>query len=621
MKELQKKHRILNYAEMLYMLNRIPEETIEKIRQSVDIVDVISEYVQLKKQGRNYFGLCPFHGENTPSFSVSTDKQIFHCFGCGAGGNVFSFLMDLEGYSFTEAARNLAVKANIELPSETVPTSHSENKQQNDSSIMIEAHNLLKKFYHHLLVNTKEGQGALDYLLERGFTKEVIEKFEIGYALDSWDFVTKFLQKRNYSLDLMEKAGLLVKKETDGTFFDRFRNRIMFPIWDPQGKTIAFSGRVLTGNQEPKYLNSPESLIFNKSKTLYNFHQARMHIRQKEQVILFEGFADVIASFKAGLPFAVASMGTSLTEEQAKMIRRNAESVTVCYDSDRAGIDAALRASKILSDVGCYVRVALMPEGLDPDDYIKEYGGERFKNDVIGASLTQMAFKMHYLRMGRNLQDEGERIRYIEEVLKEISSLDKAVEREHYLRQISTEFSISLEALKEQQAQFFKTEYKKKDNGPKNRNNIARRTLQTKLLPAFHNAERLLIAHMLRNRDIAYKVQTALQSEFNIEEHQAIVTYLYAYYEEGNEPSISGFLQRLTDERLLRAVSDIAMILINEETTDSEITDCINQVLKHQKLSMLREKEIEKQQAEREKDYLRAATIANEILQMKKALK
>ncbi|MBD8069179.1 DNA primase [Bacillus sp. PS06] len=603
------------------MGNRIPEETIEKIRQSVDIVDVISEYVQLKKQGRSYVGLCPFHGEKTPSFSVSAEKQIFHCFGCGAGGNVFSFLMDLKGYSFTEAAKTLAENNHIELPSEINLVSQSNNKHQNEMSIMIEAHDLLKKFYHHLLVNTKEGQEALDYLLNRGFTKEIIEQFEIGYALDSWDYISKFLQKRGYSLELMEKAGLLVKKEDNGSFLDRFRNRIMFPIWDYQGKTIAFSGRILTSNQEPKYINSPETPIFNKSKTLYNFHHARLHIRKKEQVILFEGFADVISATGAGLLHSIASMGTSLTEEQAKMIRRNVESVILCYDSDQAGIDAAFRASKILSDAGCYVRVALMPEGLDPDDYIKKYGSEKFNNDVIGASLTLMAFKMQYFRRGKNLQDEGERMRYIEEVLKEISTLDSAVEREHYMRQISTEFSVSIEALKEQQSQFNKSEFKKKDNGNQNRNNIPRRTtLQKRLLPAFHNAERYLIAHMLRNKDIAYKVQTELQSEFNIEEHRAIVTYLYAFYEEGNEPNPSAFLQRLSDESLSRVVTDIAMLQINDETADIEIRDYIKQVLKHQKLSMLSEKELEKQQAEREKDFLKAATIANEIIQIKKVL-
>lgn len=599
---------------------RIPEETIEKIRLSVDIVDVISEYVQLKKQGRNYFGLCPFHGENTPSFSVSPDKQIFHCFGCGAGGNVFSFLMDLEGYSFSEAAVNLAKKANIDIADIEQPAGATQ--KDTEASIMIEAHELLKKFYHHLLLNTKEGQPALDYLTDRGFTREIIEKFEIGYSLNSWDFATKFLQKRGFRPETMERAGLLIKKENGGTFFDRFRNRIMFPIWDHQGKTIAFSGRVLEKSQDPKYLNSPESIIFNKSKTLYNFHQARLHIRKHQQAILLEGFADVIAANRADFPQSIATMGTSLTDDHVKIIRRNVESVIICYDSDQAGLDAALRASNMLTEAGCYVKIAKMPDGLDPDDYIKKYGEEKFKNDVIGASLTIMAFKMQYLRRGKNLQDEGERIRYIEEVVKEISFLEKAVERDHYLRQLSSEFSISLDALKQQQVQYYKAERKKKDNTSWNRNEPKAKTIvSTKLLPAYHNAERFLIAHMLRNQEIADKVQDRLQANFNIEDHRAIVTYLYAFYEEGNEPDISTFLTRLHDNHLKRVVTELAMIAVSEEITDAVISDYIKQVLNHQKLSMLKEKEDAKIEAERSKDFQRAAMIAMEIIQMKKALK
>lgn len=604
---------------MLYMGYRIPEETIEKIRISVDIVDVVSEYVQLKKQGRNYFGLCPFHGENTPSFSVSPDKQIFHCFGCGAGGNVFSFLMDLEGYSFSEAAINLANKVNIDLSDYEQPTAVSD--KNNEASKMQEAHELLKKFYHHLLLNTKEGQPALDYLTNRGFTREIIDKFEIGYALDSWDFATKFLQKRGFRPELMERAGLLVKKEDTGTFFDRFRNRIMFPIWDHQGKTIAFSGRVLDKGQEPKYLNSPETIIFNKSKTLYNFHQARLAIRKHQQVVLFEGFADVIAADTADVPNSIGTMGTSLTDEHVKIIRRNVESVVICYDSDNAGLDAALRASTMLGEAGCYVRVATMPNGMDPDDYIRKYGAEKFKNDVIGASLTLMAFKMQYLRKGKNLQDEGDRIRYIEDVIKEISSLEKAVERDHYLRQLSSEFSISLDALKTQQLQYYKSERKKRDNFSSNRNNTkAKPTVSKHLLKAYHNAERYLIAYMLRSRDIAEKIQDQLQAEFNIEEHRAIVTYLYAFYEEGFEPDISTLLTRVHDESLKRIVTDIAMMSIEEEVSESVLSDYVKQVLNHKKLSMIKEKESEQLEAERSKDYLKAATIANEIIQMKKAL-
>lgn len=596
---------------------RIPEETIEKIQSNIDIVDVISDYVQLKKQGRNYFGLCPFHGEKTPSFSVSADKQIYHCFGCGAGGNVFSFLMSIEGMTFLESARLLAKRAKFDFPElQNIPS----ERQSNDTQVMIEAHELLKKFYHHLLLNTKEGQEALDYLLNRGFTHETIEQFEIGYSLDSWDFDTKFLEKRGFEKEIAAKAGLIVKKE-NGDYFDRFRNRVMFPILDHHGKTVAFSGRIL-GSGEPKYLNSPETTIFNKSKILYNFHQARLYIRKHSQVILFEGYADVISSVQSNMLQSIATMGTSLTSEQAKVINRNAEQVIICYDSDDAGIEAAVRASAMLKETGCYVKIATMPDGLDPDDYIRKYGSEKFRNDVIGASSTYMSFKLHYLRRGKNLNDEGDQIRYIEEAVKEISNLEKAVERDHYLRQLSTEFDISLDALKHQLQQTFRQSKNKKDNVIGNRNNIARTIIkQQRLLPAYHKAERHLLAHMLHNKDIAERVQDVLQSNFNIEEHQAIVTYLYAFYEEGHESDISSFIQWLPDKRLQSIISEIAMMNIQDDISEKELSDYMNHVSIHKKMLIINEKELEKKEAERNKDFLQAALIAKEIIEMKKALK
>jgi DNA primase len=596
---------------------RIPEETIEQIRRSVDIVDVISDYVQLKKQGRNYFGLCPFHGEKTPSFSVSPDKQIFHCFGCGAGGNVFSFLMDIEGISFVEAAKRLASRANIELPDVHIESRSNANQKANEASKMIEAHELLKKFYHHLLLNTKEGQEALDYLLARGFTREVIEQFEIGYSLNSWDVAAKLLAGHGFSLDMMEKAGLVIRKE-DGSYFDRFRNRIMFPIHDHQGATIAFSGRIL-GEGQPKYLNSPETMIFNKSKILYNFHNARVHIRKNQQAILFEGFADVIAAVKAGLPQSVATMGTSLTEEQARILRRNVESVIICYDADMAGIEAAFRASQLLTEAGCYVKIATMPDGLDPDEYVSKFGPERFRADVIDASVSFMSFKMTYLKKGKNLQNESDQIRYVDEVLQELAKLSNPVELDYYLRQLANEFSLSLEALR-QQLHRYRQSNRKHDSSSFYKVAVSKQTTEKTLLPAFHNAERMLIAHMLRSREVAFTVQQAVQGNFNIEEHRAIVTYLYAFYEEGNEPDVSAFIQRLNDEQLRKLVTELSMLLINEDISSQELNDYIKHVLNYPKWLKLKEKEIEKNEAERQKDFIKAARIAKEMIEMKKLL-
>ncbi|MEX3710940.1 DNA primase [Cytobacillus horneckiae] len=604
------------------MAERIPEEKINEIRQSVDIVDLIGDYVNLTKQGRNYFGLCPFHGENTPSFSVSPDKQIYHCFGCHAGGNSFSFLMDLEGYSFQEAALKLAEKGNVklEIDSSQLATSIAVSPELQQ---MHEAHNLLRKFYHHLLVNTKDGQQALEYLLNRGFTMESIEKFQIGYSLNSWDFVCKFLQKRKFPLEIMERAGLVIRREKDNSFFDRFRNRIMFPIFDRKGNPIAFSGRAL-GDDDPKYLNSPETAIFNKSKILYNFQMARPHIKKLQKAVLFEGFADVISADRAGVENGLATMGTSLTEEHVALIRKNTDSVTVCYDSDQAGIEAANRALEMLTQAGCQVRVAWMPYNLDPDDYIKQYSEEKFRNEVIESSLTYMGFKMRYLRRGKRLNDEGDRLLYIEEVLKEISNLSKAVERDHYLRQLAAEFSLSLEALKQQQKQVYFSKEKQK---PMNQGNGRAQAMimvkpSTELKPAFHNAERRLIAHMLTSSDTTFKVKDLLQGNtFNIDEHQAIFTYLLAYYDSGHSPDSSNFMFFLGDDQLRKVVAHIEMMPVNEEITEKELSDYIKQVLNHQKMIKIKEKIQDEKEAERQKDYAKAALIAMEIIQLRKSLK
>lgn len=598
------------------MVDHIAEEKINQIRQSVDIVEVISEHVQLKKQGRNYFGLCPFHGENTPSFSVSSDKQIFHCFGCGAGGNAFTFLMDLEGISFQEAAMKLADKAHIDL--QLNPSARGREKRiPKELQEMYDAHELLRKFYHHLLINTKDGQHALEYLLQRGFTRESIDKFQIGYSLNSWDFVYKYLLKKGFSQEAMEKAGLIIKREKDGTYFDRFRNRVMFPIDDRNGKTIAFSGRAL-GADEPKYLNSPETAIFNKSKILYNFHLAKPNIRKTQSAVLFEGFADCIAADRSGVENGVATMGTSLTDEHVSLLRQHVQNITICYDSDNAGIEAAFRAGKLLTQAECSIKVALMPDGLDPDEFIKKYGTEKFQKEVIAASLTWMSFKFLYYRRGKNLQIEGERLAYIEEILQEISLLPKAVERDHYLRQLAAEFSLSLEALKDQQKQIF---FASKKQGKIKVSPSLKLKPVTELKPAYHTAERRLIKHMLRNRDVAFKVQDLLKGNtFNIDEHQAIITYLFGFYEEHLNPDSSEFLNYIQDAKLRRIVADIEMMSINEELTDQELTDYLKQVLNHQKWLKIKEKEAEEKEAERQSDYKKAAAIAMEIIQLRKSL-
>lgn len=604
------------------MVGRIPEEKINEIKQAIDIVDVIGEHVQLTKQGRNFLGLCPFHGEKTPSFSVSPEKQIFHCFGCNAGGNVFSFLMDLEGFSFQEVAAKLANRANIDLGMDLADV---EKKKSVPDSLqqMIDAHDVLTKFYHHLLVNTKDGQHALEYLLNRGFTLPIIEKFQIGYSLSSWDIAVKFLAKRKYDATLMERAGLIIKSDKENKYFDRFRDRIIFPIIDRKGNTVAFSGRALEDNH-PKYLNSPETPIFNKSSTLYNFYSARSSIRKSQQAVLFEGFADVIAASRAGIENGVATMGTSLTDEHVSILKRNSQTITICYDSDSAGIEAAFRAGQLLTKARCQVKVVVLPDGLDPDDYVNQYGEEKLQNEILHNALPYMGFKLIYYRRGKNLQNEGDKLEYIEKVLGEIAKLEKIVEKDLYIRQLSSEFSISLEALKQQEQQLADSlqinNSNKSISTPVKQYSVKKQVKS--LLPAYQTAEKRLLAHMLKSEATAFKVQEYLQGKtFNIDEHQAIFTYLLAFYESGQGADVSSFINFITDNELKRMVVDIEMMDINEELSNQELMDYMKQILNYDKIVEIKEKKLKQKEAERQQNYVEAAKIGMEVLLLEKSLK
>ena len=602
------------------MSPRIPEEKIEDIRKSVDIVDVVSEYVQLKKQGRNLTGLCPFHGEKTPSFSVSSDKQLYHCFGCGAGGNVFSFIMETEGLSFVEAVGKMAKRVNISLP-EAEEAGAAANERNESLKYWFEGHSLTAKFYNHILTSTDEGKEAREYLRKRGFTKDAIDTFQIGYAPNSWDLLTNFLEKRQLPLTEMAESGLLSVRDFDKKTYDRFRDRIMFPIWNKNGEIIAFGGRILKeGN--PKYLNSPESSVFTKSDILYYFHKARQKMRKKGEAVLFEGYVDVISAWRAGIENGVATLGTALTDVHVKMLRRNVDKVILCYDADDAGQNATFKNAKVLEEAGLQVRVARLPEGYDPDDYIQKHGPEQFNQNVISQSMTLMAFKFQYLRRGKNLLDEGERMDYIHTVLKEISQLTRAVERDHYLRQLAEEFSLSLEALKQEQVQIFKVQKRKEKREYKSSSeSYDFMKPQKKLKLAYENAERQLLAHMLQSESVAAQVQEKVGSAFNIDEHQAIAAYLYSFYSEGLNPDPSNFIERLEDESLKRISTELAMMTISDDLSERELDDYIKQINKYPKRLEIEQLKIARKQAEEAEEFGKAAAIGMEIIKMDQALK
>ena len=330
---------------------RIPEETIEEIRTKTDIVDLIGEYIQLTKRGKNWFGLCPFHGESTPSFSVSEDKQIFHCFGCGASGNAITFIMDLENRSFIESIQKLAERVDVGL--DMMPAQSGGYTEQQAFKPMLEAHALAANFYSHILLNTVEGEKALEYLEKRGFTRESVEKYGIGWALDDFSALSGLLKRKGFAMQEMEQAGLVIMKDDGTDYFDRFRGRIMFPLWDDSGSVIAFSGRsIAEGKEVAKYLNSPETPIFEKNKVLYNFHNARLNIRKTGKVILFEGFMDAISADRVEVGNGVAIMGTSLSDAHLLKLKRVAKQLIICCDGDEAGWEAAKRFATLATSKG-----------------------------------------------------------------------------------------------------------------------------------------------------------------------------------------------------------------------------------------------------------------------------
>jgi len=578
-------------------------------------------------------GLCPFHSEKTPSFHVSAERQFFHCFGCKAGGDVFSFLMQMEQLTFPEALRKLAERAGIPLPAADPPLGDNQNTAK---LAMYEAHKLAAKLYHHVLTSMPHGQKALEYLRRRGLTEQTIAEYQIGYAPDSWDFLTTWLKKRGFSLPVMVEAGLLARSENGQRIYDRFRGRIMFPIHDTQGEVIGFGGRSLDGSQ-PKYLNSPETPLFSKSHLLFNLHRARTAIRKRKQAVLFEGYVDVITAWQAGVQQGIATLGTALTEHQARLLRRNAEQVILCYDGDAAGQEAAEKAVSLLQQAGCSVRVATLPPGVDPDEYIRRNGAEAFSQNVLLQALPVTAFRLQQLRARHALRDADDQARYVQEALQLIAQLPSAVERDMYERQLAEEFSLSLDAVKAEarkayRRQKIQQQRDKVASAWNNSINNGKFTLTKTLPPAHQTAERMLLYYMIRSREVAERVQQECGARFYTDEHSALAAYLYAYYAEGNPEDPGRFLHYVQDEKCKQLASGLAMMECKEHVSDEEISDYIRQVNSYPLRAQLDELRAEQQrlalqaanevdEAARRQTVMEAARLGMRIHQLENALK
>ncbi|MBL0388337.1 DNA primase [Tumebacillus sp. ITR2] len=553
---------------MTKLRRRIPEEIVERVRQHFDIVDVIGEYVGLKKAGRNsYTGLCPFHNEKSPSFHVSQDKQLYHCFGCSASGNLFTFLIEKEGITFQESVERLAQRANIALPAEEMEDVESpEYKRRKE---MLRAHELAAKYYNHILMNTEHGKLGLRYLEERGISRTTIDAFQLGYAPDAWDVLRKFLLKRGFAEELLFEAGLLSEAQNvKGRYFDKFRHRVMYPIHDAQGNVIGFGGRILTKEKDsgPKYLNSPETPLFHKGRHLYNLHRARSNMRSEGRVLVLEGYMDVIASYQAGVQNVVAVLGTALTSDHVRLLQRNVQEIVMMFDGDAAGQKAALRSAEVVKDAEVKTRVATLPEGLDPDDFLKKYGKDAYVRAIQDNASSMTTFRVLAMRKDFNLSTDVGREDYLKAVIQTVlTEVTSPMELEKQLRELSEEFGVSVDALNEE----VRLAKKSAPAGDKpdrkwntNRNNadgvsVARFGKSSAPLPAHIVAERILLTHMLIDEGVARQVQDELADEFSVDEHLALAAHLYAYYAEHEQADPQKFLTGLEDRDLIKLTTQL----------------------------------------------------------------
>ncbi|WP_391201936.1 DNA primase [Psychrobacillus sp. L4] len=605
------------------MTNRIEEELIEQVRNNNDIVDLVSEYVQLTKRGRNYFGLCPFHGEQTPSFSVTQEKQIFHCFGCGAGGNVITFLMDIENLSFHDAVSKLGNRIGLTIEESSSNSSEVITPISKEVVIMKKAHEFASEYFHHLLLHTEEGENALNYLEERGFSKEIIEKYKIGWSLQKWDALTTLLERKGMDLKEIEKTGLIIRKENELKYFDRFRGRIMFPVFDESGHVIAFSGRIINKSEnEAKYLNSPESPIFQKSQVLYNLDKARPDIRKQRNVVVFEGFLDVIAAAKAGIINGVATMGTALTSQHITKLNRLTSNVTLCYDGDKAGMEAAKRASTSLQAQNIQTEIAIIPDAMDPDDYIKNFGEEAFRTKIIEKPHSYLSFMMIVLKRDKNFNNENDTLQYIQEILEILSERNSSVERDLYIRQISQETNVSEEAI----YQHLRKLQGKKAKQSKNQS-IAPLQINTELkkkkrtLTADERAERILLSHMLHNPQVIDIARNISGEQFFIRDaYEAAYVRLMGFYEEYPDGDFQRFLEVINDIELKKIVMEAALSERDPDHETEEVMDCLRHIRKYRVEQQIEQKLHEAKEAEKMTDMVKALQLAQEAIQLKKSL-
>ncbi len=603
----------------------IPEETLNQIQSQVNIVDIVSQYVSLKKRGKNYFGHCPFHDERTPSFSVTEEKQIYHCFSCGRGGTVFSFISEIEGLSFVESVAKVAELAQIPFENKY---SSSRPAVQDTYQPLIIAHEKAAEFYQHVLLQTRGGEKALEYLQNRGYTLETIQTFNMGLALKDRTYVTNLMQQIPLTPQQMEESGLFISRNDD--FIDRFYHRIMIPLRNEQGKVIAFSGRILpqddqmVDEQEAKYLNSSETPIFNKRKFLFNYDLAKSAIRKTGQVVLYEGYMDVIASWQAGAKNGVASMGTSLTKEQIQILSKVANEIIIAYDSDRAGLDATNRAIELLQENSSLtISILSLDAGKDPDEFIQQRGAEAYLEQLAHHTESVFQFKKRYFSKQYRLEIEREKIQFLEQMTMELAKISKSIEREFAIKSLSDEFGISVDLLSSQ-VNFIQRKFKKQSSNQTGQ--WISNPMKISQDSAMEVSQKQLLYRLLHSPEAwNYMGRESMEFEFPSEDYQQFYILLKSYREQHlDEVLVQEFMNFLDESDTVNRnlLSMIEWLEMPEECTEKEIHDLMyflskKEDLKQQYQTCLQEMK----EAQLSNDVTRANQLMIELINIQKQLK
>ena len=591
---------------------RYSDELIDEVKNNNDIVDIVSQYVALKRSGRNYFGLCPFHNEKSPSFAVSPDKQIFHCFGCGVGGNVIHFISKIEGLNFRESLELLAEKANITLPK---LESIGDNKTQELKDKIYQINKEAAYFYHENLYKPS-AKPAQEYVKKRKLNNATLKSFIIGYS-GNFDELYKFLKSKGFS-DEAILASDLVNRNDRGQYIDRFRHRLMFPIQDVRGRIIAFGGRVLD-DSKPKYINSPENLVYSKGRNLFGLFNAKKGDTKK--ILIVEGYMDVISLHQRGITNVVASLGTALTEAQGRLLRRSSEQVILGYDADGAGQEAIMRGLDILKNLGCDVRVLQISGAKDPDEYVTKFGPDRLKKCIDNA-ISLVEFKVKALKKNLNLDNTGDKIKFLNEVAKILSKVENSMEQEIYIEKISKDYNISKESI---YSEIKKILYQKNTsskilekrniqyNAPKKEdNNVSKERL---------NRENTIIAMLIMfNSKVYSKIKNKIKVEdFKSETNRTILSRLYEEYEKG-ATEIYDVLSLFENEEQINHITEIMAKDYGITDVEKGVDDILNtyerENLKEQRDEIL--KKLEDENLDNETKLMYEKELNNIIIKLAK---